>query len=116
VKKRCFSQFLTLLFLFTFSFEVITGLTINPGSESHGFLLSSKSTSLHFSDFLWEEFNESEEETGDINHAIANHSAGFNLIRFFFFDFTKLFSQYHAELLRSRCTIPIYRLAHIWLI
>lgn len=116
MKKRYFSQILTLLFLLAFSIEVISGITINPDFESSGTQISPKNSSIHFSDFLWEEFNESEEETGDINHLIANHSTGGNSNYFFFFDFTKLFSQYHAELLRSRCTIAVYLAAHSLLI
>lgn len=116
MNKRYFSHVLNLIFLFAFTIEVISGLTIIPDSETSGYCVSLKNPSLHFSDFLWEEINETEEETGDLNQFLHDDYYFLSLNQSFFFDLTKLFSQYHAELLRSQRPIAIYLFDHTWLI
>lgn len=116
VKKRFFTHLLSIVFLFAFSFEVITGLTIHPDFKSTGTFFSPKNTSQHFLDFLSEELNESEEDTNEIRQSTTVEAPGVISDRFFYFDFTRLVNQYHAELLESLNPVAIYRFVHIWLI
>lgn len=116
MKKRFFSHILSILFLFAFSFEVITGLTIHPDFESSGTFWSAKNNAQHFFDFLSEELNESEEEIKEVRQSFVDQSGSFRPDRILFFDLTRLVGQYHAELSSSLQPVAMYRFIHNWLI
>jgi len=75
---RSFARLLTFLFLFAFTAEVCSGATLEHSSVKSSHQISDNTSGGFLSNFLFEEWNESEEEKQDVKSAILTFDTAAN--------------------------------------
>lgn len=93
-----FARILTILFLFAFSAEVFSGVTLEHSTASTSDYFSEKISGGIWTDFLFEELNEAEEEITGVKNAVLIFEFDIQSRQLLFGDLTLLVRQYHFDL------------------
>lgn len=93
-----FARLLTILFLFAFTIEVFSGVTLEHSTASPENYFSAKITGGIWTDLLFEELNEAEEDISEIKNAALIFEFDLQSRHLISCDLTTLVRQYHFDL------------------
>ena len=106
--SKSIAKSLAFLFLFAFTGEVLSGVTLEHSDLAKKSVLSEKLNNGSWFDFLFEELNESEEDRLEGRDDYLILDPGFAQRPLLVTDLTTSVRQYHLDLYRTTEQIPLF--------